>query len=175
MQSILINVPRNHSTKIIHLGTLMDTQKIVEHLNKILANELTAINQYFLHAKMLKHMGYQQLAETTMQESIDEMKHAEILTERILFLGGIPNMQSLGKLLIGETPQEMLNCDLQLEQAAISNLREAIHYCESQKDYHSHEILNTILANEEEHLDFLEKQLRLIASLGEQNYLQSQV
>ncbi|MBT9098524.1 bacterioferritin [Methylovulum psychrotolerans] len=149
--------------------------KVIEFLNKALTNELTAINQYFLHARMYKNWGFKKLNEKEYHESIDEMKHADLLIERILFLEGLPNLQSLDKLMIGENPQEMLSCDLKLEQIAIPLLREAIAYCESVKDYISREILERILENEEEHVDWLETQFELIGQVGIQNYLQSQM
>jgi bacterioferritin len=150
-------------------------KKVIEFLNKALANELIAINQYFLHARMYKNWGFTKLNEKEYHESIDEMKHADSLIERILFLEGLPNLQELGKLLIGENPQEMLQCDLKLEQEAIPPLREAIAYCEEVKDYVSRELFEHILENEEEHLDWLETQLGLIEQIGLQNYLQSQM
>lgn len=149
--------------------------KVVSYLNNILTNELTAINQYFLHARMYKNWGFNKLNEKTYHESIDEMKHADRLIERILFLEGLPNLQSLEKILIGEHPQEMLECDLNLEQQAMPLLKEAIQYCESVQDYNSREILEDILESEEEHIDWLETQLELITSIGIQNYLQSQM
>ena len=150
-------------------------KKVIEYLNKALENELTAINQYFLHARMYKNWGYQKLNEKEYHESIDEMKHADQLIERILFLEGLPNLQSLGKLLIGEHPQEMLECDLKLEKLAVPLLREAIAYCESVSDYISRELFEGILESEEEHIDWLETQLGLIEQIGIQNYLQSQL
>ncbi len=147
--------------------------KVIDHLNTILGNELVAINQYFLHARMYKNWGFKELADHEYHESIDEMKHADQLVERILFLEGLPNLQSLGKLMIGENTQEMLQCDLKLELKAIPDLREAIAYCESVQDYISRELLEDILASEEDHVDWLETQLELIDKVGLPNYLQS--
>lgn len=147
--------------------------KVIEHLNRVLGNELIAINQYFLHAKMYKDWGLKELGEHEHHESIDEMKHADQLTERILFLEGLPNFQDLGKLSIGENTEEMLNCDLQLELQAIPDLKEAIVYCESVQDYVSRELFESILESEEEHVDWLETQLGLIEKVGIQNYQQS--
>ena len=145
--------------------------KVIEFLNKVLYNELTAINQYFLHAKMLKNWGLKELAEHEYKESIDEMKHADKLSERILFLDGLPNFQALGKLRIGETSREILECDLALEQEALPPLREAIAYCESVADYVSRQLFVDILDSEEEHIDWLETQLSVIDRIGEPNYL----
>lgn len=147
--------------------------KVIQYLNKVLGNELIAINQYFLHSRMYKDWGLKELAEHEYEESIDEMKHADKLTERILFLEGLPNLQDLGKLLVGENTEEMLKCDLKLELKAIPDLREAIAYCESVQDYISRELFEDILESEEEHVDWLETQLSLIDKVGIQNYLQS--
>lgn len=149
--------------------------KVIEHLNKVLGNELIAINQYFLHSRMYKDWGLTELGEHEYQESIDEMKHADQLTERLLFLEGLPNFQDLGKLLIGENAEEMLACDLQLELQAIPDLRAAIAYCESIQDYVSRDLFAEILVSEEEHVDWLETQLGLIEKVGLQNYLQSAI
>ena len=145
--------------------------KVIAYLNQILANELTAINQYFLHSRMFRNWGYQALAKHEYEESIDEMKHADKLVERILFLEGLPNLQKLNKLMIGETPKEVISCDLKLEEMAIPDLRDAIAYCETVRDYGTRELLEDILESEEEHVDWLETQLQLIESLGEALYL----
>ena len=147
--------------------------KVLAHLNKCLGNELIAINQYFLHSRMFKDWGLQELAEKEYHESIDEMKHADKLIERILFMEGIPNLQELGKLLIGENTREMIQCDLNLELKAIPDLKDAIEYCESVRDFVSRETLEEILASEEEHVDWLETQLSLIDNIGLENYQQS--
>lgn len=149
--------------------------KVLVHLNKALGNELIAINQYFLHARMYKDWGLKELADKEYHESIDEMKHADLLIERILFLEGIPNLQDLGKLLIGENVKEMLSCDLKLELKAIPDLKAGIQYCESVQDYISRDVLKHILESEEEHVDWLETQLGLIERVGLQNYQQSQM
>ncbi|AFU98304.1 bacterioferritin [Simiduia agarivorans] len=149
--------------------------QVIKHLNIALGNELVAINQYFLHARMYKDWGLKELADKEYHESIDEMKHADQLVERILFLEGIPNLQDLGKLLIGENVEEMLKCDLKLELKAIPDLKAGISYCESVQDYVSRDLLKDILESEEEHVDWLETQLGLIDRVGIQNYQQSQM
>jgi bacterioferritin len=149
--------------------------KVIDYLNKVLMNELTAINQYFLHARMFRNWGLKKLDDYEYHESLDEMKHADKLINRILFLEGLPNLQQLGKLLIGEDGPEALKCDLQLELAALPVLREAVAYCESSGDYISRELFEDILESEEEHVDWLETQLALIQKVGLQNYLQSQM
>ena len=147
--------------------------KIVAHLNAVLKNELTAINQYFLHAKMFHDWGMEELGEKEKKASIDEMGHADSLIERILFLEGLPNLQDLGALKIGEDVEEMLRCDLALEMAAMPRLREAIADSEAVSDYVSRELFESILESEEEHVDWLETQLELIGRTGIQNYVQS--
>ncbi|MBV8743133.1 MAG: bacterioferritin [Sinobacteraceae bacterium] len=149
--------------------------KILQHLNVVLKNELTAINQYFLHARMFGHWGLQRLEHVEKDESIDEMKHADGLIERILFLDGLPNLQDLGKLLIGENVRECLECDLKLELAARTDLRAAVADCESLSDFVSRGLFSAILQSEEEHIDFLETQLDLMSRIGIENYCQSQI
>jgi len=146
---------------------------VITHLNAVLKNEMTAINQYFLHARMLEHWGVAKLGAYEYGESIDEMKHADMLIKRILFLGGVPRLE-LDKLLIGQTVPEVLECDLRLEQQAIPQLREAIPYCERVRDFVTRDLFSEILVSEEEHVDFIETQLELIERVGVQNYIQLQ-
>ncbi len=149
-------------------------EKVIQYLNTALKNELTAINQYWLHYRLLDHWGIQRLADYERHESIDEMKHADRLMERILFLDGLPNLQALGRLRVGENVTEVLRADLDLEMEALPLLREAIAYCESIKDYVSRELLVEILDSEEEHIDFIERQLDMIEAMGLPNYIQLQ-
>jgi bacterioferritin len=148
-------------------------KKVIQDLNKVLYNELTAINQYFLHARMFGNWGLVKLEAHEMKESIDEMKHADKLIKRILFLEGLPNLQALGKLLVGESAKEALECDLKAERAAHPVLKAAIADCEAVGDYISRELLEDILESEEEHIDFLETQLELMQKVGMQNWLQT--
>lgn len=149
--------------------------KVIEHLNAQLKNELTAINQYFLHYRMLKHWGFDKLAKKEYEESIGEMKHADLLMSRIFTLDGLPNLQDLGKLLVGEDTVEILNCDLKSERGAQATIKDGIAYCESVRDYVSRDLLQGILDDTEEHIDFLETQIDLVDKVGLQNYLQSQM
>jgi len=148
--------------------------QVIEYLNKALTNELTAINQYWLHYRVLKNWGVERLAEYERHESIDEMKHADVLADRILFLNGLPNFQALHKLKVGETVEEILRADLALEMEAIPLLRDAIRHAEEVRDYVSREVFERILENEEQHVDFLEMQFEMIARMGLQNYVQLQ-
>lgn len=156
------------------IASLPGDAEVIRHLNRILKNELTAINQYFLHSRMLGDWGLSELAKKEYDESIDEMKHADRLIKRVLFLGGLPNLQDLGKLLIGENVQDVIRCDLTLEQRTHPDLKAAIAHCESVKDYVSRELFVHILENEEEHIDWLQTQLRLIEQMGIQNFVQLQ-
>jgi len=149
--------------------------RVITYLNKALKNELVAINQYFLHARMFENWGLNELNEKEYEESIDEMKHADALIKRILFLQGLPNLQDLGKLKVGENTEEIMRCDLAVELEAVPLLREAIEYCEQARDYVSRELFEEILAAEEEHIDWLETQLELIEKVGLQNYQQSKM
>jgi len=149
-------------------------ERVIELLNEALKNELTAVNQYWLHYRLLDHWGIQRLAEFERHESIDEMKHADRLSERILFLDGLPNFQMLGRLRIGEAVEEVLRADLELEMEALVQLRGAIEYCETKRDYVSRDLFAEILANEEEHVDTLERQFDMIERMGLQNYIQLQ-
>lgn len=146
---------------------------VLTHLNVVLKNEMTAINQYFLHARMLEHWGVVKLGAVEYGESVDEMKHADLLIKRILFLGGVPRLE-LDKLLVGKTVQNVLECDLKLEQQAMPQLREAIPYCEKMRDFVTRDLFSQILEGEEEHVDFLETQLELIEKIGLENYIQMQ-
>ena len=148
---------------------------VIQHLNKQLTNELTAINQYFLHARMLNHWGFGRLGKHEYDESIGEMKHADLLIKRIFMLDGLPNLQDLHKLLIGENVPEILDCDLQLETLSQATVKEAMAYCESDRDYVSRDLFQKILDDTEEHIDYLETQIGLIDQVGIQNYLQSQM
>jgi bacterioferritin len=149
--------------------------KVIGHLNQALGNELIAINQYFLHYRMYDNWGYKELAEHERGESLDEMKHADRLIARILFLEGLPNLQKLGKLLVGQTPKECIECDLKLERQALPDLRAAIAYSESIGDYPSRDLFADILRSEEEHIDWLETQLGLVEQVGLENYLQTHI
>ena len=151
---------------------MQGSAKIIGCLNDVLKNELTAINQYFLHSRMLKNWGISGLAKHEYEESVDEMRHADALIERILFLEGLPNLQDLGKLMVGESAQEILECDLRLEHAAIPAVRQAIGACEAETDYITRELLEDILEGEEEHVDWLETQLGLIDKMGLENFIQ---
>ena len=149
-------------------------RKVIAHLNKVLLNELTAINQYFLHSRILADWGLSILAHKEYEESIDEMKHADKLIKRVLFLGGLPNLQDLGKLMIGENVAELLKCDLSLEMMSLPDLKLAISHCETVKDFISRELFTDILESEEEHIDWLQTQMRLIEQMGIENYVQLQ-
>lgn len=150
-------------------------KEVIRLLNTVLKNELTAINQYFLHSRMLKDWGVSKLGDYEYKESIEEMEHADWIIERILFLNGLPNLQDLGKLRIGENVEEILQCDLELELQAIPDLRDGIEYCEKVRDYVTRDLLNKILISEEGHQDYIETQQDLIKQIGIQNYIQLQV
>ena len=156
------------------IGSPRTDQKTIEFLNLILKNELTAINQYFLHSRMLANWGVSELSKKEYEESIDEMKHADSLIQRILFLGGLPNLQYLDKLLIGENVEEVIECDLKFEEKALSDLRQAIAYAEKTQDYGSRTLYEGILKSEEDHIDYLTTQKRLIAAIGLADYIQVQ-
>ena len=149
--------------------------QVISHLQAQLKNELTAINQYFMHYRMLKHWGFGKLAKKEYEESMGEMKHADMLMDRIFMLDGLPNLQDLGKLMIGEDVPEILACDLGLERGAQATVKEGMAHCESVRDYVSRDLLQTILDDTEEHIDFLETQIDLVSKVGLQNYLQSQM
>ena len=151
---------------------MQGSERVIDYLNRVLLNELTAINQYFLHSRMLKNWGISGLAKHEYEESVDEMRHADKLIERILFLDGLPNLQDIGKLFVGESTKEILECDLRLEELAIPLVREAIAACEEDSDYVSRELLEEILEGEEDHVDWLETQLGLIERMGLENFIQ---
>ena len=155
--------------------SMKGNKEVIKHFNAVLTNELTAINQYFLHSRMFKDWGYNKLGEKEHEESIDEMKHADKIIERVLFLDGIPNVQDMHKIMIGEEPVECLSCDLKLEEEAIPDLKKAIEHCEKVSDFVSRDIFREILDSEEEHYDWLETQLELVEKVGRENWLQSQI
>jgi bacterioferritin len=165
------NAPQNNGRS----AAMQGDPKVLEFLNRQLKNELTAVNQYFLHYRMLEHWGFARMAKHEYDESIEEMKHADKLMARILMLDGLPNLQDLGKLWIGENPVEVLRCDLKAEVDSQAVLKDAIAHCESVRDYVTRELLDGILEDTEEHIDYLETQISLVDKVGEQNYLQSQM
>jgi bacterioferritin len=171
----LAQIQLNHFKTVIRGLFMKSDATVIKHLNKALGNELIAINQYFLHSRMYQDWGLEKLAAKEYEESIDEMKHADLLMQRILFLEGLPNVQNLGKLMIGENTKEMLECDLKLEFIACPDLKEGIAYCESISDFVSRDLLSEILSSEEEHIDFLKTQLTLIEKVGLENYQQSMI
>lgn len=154
---------------------MQGNKKVIDALNKVLTGELTAINQYFLHARMLQNWGLEKIGNLEYKASIDEMKHADEIIKRILFLEGLPNLQKLDRLKIGQSVEEVINCDLELEYYAVSVVKEAIKICEEAQDFYSRELLSEILESEEEHVDWLETQNALIQSVGIQNFMQSQI
>lgn len=154
---------------------MQGNKKVIDALNKVLTGELTAINQYFLHARMLQNWGLEKIGSLEYKASIDEMKHADEIIKRILFLEGLPNLQKLDRLKIGQSVEEVINCDLELEYYAVSVVKEAIKTCEEEQDFYSRELLTEILESEEEHVDWLETQNALIQSVGIQNFMQSQI
>ena len=172
---IIINLWPYNEVVLIKEVPMKGDKEVIKHFNNILTNELTAINQYFLHSRMFKDWGYEKLGSKEYEESIDEMKHADKLIERILFLDGIPNVQEMHKIMIGEEPVECLKCDFQIEVKAIPDLKEAIQYCEKVSDFVSRDILREILDSEEEHYDWLETQIELADKIGRENWLQSQM
>jgi bacterioferritin len=165
----------NHPIPTVKERSMQGDAKVLEFLNAQLKNELTAINQYFLHYRMLKNWGFAKLAKHEYEESIEEMKHADRLMDRILMIEGLPNLQDLGKLWIGESAVEVLHCDLKIEMASVTVLKDGIAHCEAVRDYVSRDLLTDILSDTEEHVDHLETEIGLVAQLGEQNWLQSQV
>jgi bacterioferritin len=167
-------VARSASSGRVAASSAAPDKKTIEFLNLILKNELTAINQYFLHSRMLANWGVSELSKKEYEESIDEMKHADSLIQRILFLGGLPNLQYLDKLLIGETVEDVIDCDLRFEEKALADLREAIAYSETVRDYGSRSLYEGILKSEEDHIDYLSTQKRLIAAIGLSDYIQVQ-
>ena len=173
--ALLITIARSEIRITGPEKTMKGDATVIEHLNKVLKNELTAINQYFLHSRMLQDWGLNKLADYEKHESIDEMKHADQLIERILFLEGLPNMQMMGKLRIGENVPEILQCDLDMELDAIPDLRAGIAFCEANKDFGTRDLFDAILVSEEEHVDWLETQLGLIEKVGVENYQQAQI
>jgi bacterioferritin len=168
-------VARNSAKRAMENLSMKGDAGVIEHLNKALKLELTTVNQYFLHARMFKNWGFQRIAKIEYDESIDEMKHADMLIDRILFFDGLPNVQDLGKVMIGETLVECLQCDLEAERRAHPIYLDAIEYCEKVRDYGSRDLLEHILKSEEEHIDFLETELALAEQIGHERYMQTQI